>query len=154
MLSVRTIIINGNEDLRIVDSDFDYKKMKPEYAIFHKEHNTTEGKIFVDIYENGYATYGYLVYKKSDRYCPLTHAHENYVWSSRPYVINQMCELFDTEHELARSDIGIAQNDEEGFFGVGILYSKMEKIAKDNPNIFKLGIDKFLAYNKCDPEKE
>lgn len=106
-------------------------------VIFTDKKVDKEGEFFVTIYEDGFASYGYL------EYCDPLHGNKPYVWSSRCAIINKVFNLIGTELQLAIYNVGVTNNPNSCYCSRGILLSKALEIAKENVELLHHGYDEF-----------
>lgn len=104
-------------------------------VIYADEKKTEDGTFFVEIYADGFASYGLRV----DR--DPWHNNQPYTWSSRPEVINQVFSLNGTPHQLAKYSIGV------NGYARGILFEKACEIALANQELLHYGYMAFFCNN-------
>lgn len=114
--------------------DLEVEEMSKE-VIFSDKKETDGGYFHVDIYADGFASYGLTVHKDP------WHNNQEYTWSSRPEIINQVFNLNGTPLQLAKYSIGV------NGYARGILFEKACEIALANEKLLHYGYMAFFCNN-------
>jgi len=118
---------------------------RDEDAIFHEQKRVNQNEeFFVTIYPEGFASFGLRKFK--DPY----HGNKEYIWSSRPAVINDVFNLYG-KFELARHTVSIRTSEDYCCIGYGILKSLAFKLAKENEDSLTFGYEAFVEENTVTP---
>lgn len=110
-------------------------------VIFSEIKEDAEGYFYVRIYDDGFADYGYT------QYCDPLHGNQEYTWSSRPEVINQVFNLYNTPLQLATYSIGV-RDDGRCYIARGITFERACKIAMEHQELLQHGYMEFFINNK------
>lgn len=110
------------------------EKMSKE-LVFSDKKETADGCFHVNIYADGFASYGLTVHKDP------WHNNQEYTWSSRPEVINKVFNLNGTPFQLAKYSIGV------NGYSRGILFERACEIALDNEDLLHYGYMAFFCNN-------
>lgn len=130
--------INKHDDMCIIVDEF------PTTIIHSATKPTEEGYAFINIYDGGLASYGYVVLK--DAY----HDNEPYTWSSSPSYINNLFKLTGTKYELQTWEIGVKDYSRglNGCYCVfGITIELAKKLVLANQDKLHYSVEQYFREN-------
>ena len=137
ILSVSFTDVNQHDDINIIVDE------RSKTVVFETEKWIVpdEERIWVKIYSDGLAQYGYDVHH--DR----MHKNTFYTWSSNPTSVNEQLGLIGTKWELAKWSCAVAEGPDDCRFASGILVSLALKLAEANQNSLHYGLNEFYHQN-------
>ena len=131
IVNIKFYPLNGYDNLNLIVDRLSRKE------VFKQEKwLNTRDKMFVTIYDDGFATYG-LYSHKDDGIKDF--------WSSCAHEVNKEFNLNGTPYQLAIHNIGLRELESpySCYFSCGILLEHMLKIGIANEESLKYGFDKF-----------
>ena len=109
---------------------------RSEKLIFHKELEEEDGRYFVNVYDDGFAKYGHLIYKDRE------HGNQPYVWGCSCETVNRILNL-DEKHQI--TECSIKEVSKFNCFCAGaILKYEALKCAEYNQRHLQYGIRAFF----------